>query len=133
MAVAVADGATTISDVAALADQAALFGAVASDSTCWRLLDQLDDARLGAVASARAAAREVLWAQRAELSGQPFPPARAAGRELPGLVIVGLMAYLDPKGEGDNSMPLKPWPCSGIGSGAWRDPRDMAKAVLPES
>jgi len=47
--------------------------------------------------------------------------------------FLGLMAYLDPKGEGDNSMPLKPWPCSGIRSGAWRDPRDMAKAVLPES
>ena len=87
MAVAVADGGTTISDVAALADQAALFGPVASDSTCWRLLDQLDAARLGAVASARAAAREVVWAQRAELTGEPFPAARAAGRELPGLVI----------------------------------------------
>jgi Transposase DDE domain group 1 len=87
MAVAVADGATTISDVAVLADQTALFGLVASDSTCWRLLDQLDDVRLGAVASARAAAREVVWAQRAELSGRPLPPARAAGRELPGLVI----------------------------------------------
>ena len=49
MAVAVADGATTISDVAVLADQAALFGAVASDSTCWRLLDRLDTAQLGAV------------------------------------------------------------------------------------
>lgn len=39
VAVAVADGVTTISDVAVLADQAALFGAVASDSTCRRLLD----------------------------------------------------------------------------------------------
>jgi hypothetical protein len=87
MAVAVADGATTISDVAVLADQAALFGAVASDSTCWRLLDQLDAACIGQVARARAAAREVLWAQRAELTSEPFPPARAAGRELPGLVI----------------------------------------------
>ena len=87
MAVAVADGARTISDVAVLADQAALFGAVASDSTCWRLLDDLDTVGLGAVASARAAAREVVWAQRAELSGEPFPPSRAAGRELPGLVI----------------------------------------------
>jgi hypothetical protein len=70
-----------------LADQAALFGAVASDSTCWRLLDRLDTAQLGAVASARARAREVVWAQRAELAGRPFPPARAAGRDLPGLVI----------------------------------------------
>ena len=87
MAVAVADGATTISDVAVLADQAALFGAVASDSTCWRLLDRLDIVELGAVASARAAAREVVWAQRAERSGRRFPPAYAAGRELPGLVI----------------------------------------------
>ena len=87
MAVAVADGATTISDVAVLADQPALFGAVASDSTCWRLLDRLDSARLGAVAMARAGAREVVWAQRAELTGRPFPPAHAAGRALSGLVI----------------------------------------------
>lgn len=87
MAVAVADGATTISDVAVLADQAELFGAVASDSTCWRLLDQLNRVPLNAVARARAAAREVAWAQRAELSGEVFPPAKAAGRVLPGLVI----------------------------------------------
>jgi Transposase DDE domain group 1 len=87
MAVAVADGATAISDVAVLADQAALFGPVASDSTCWRLLERLGAAQLGAVARARAATREVVWAQRAELTGQPFPPARAAGRVLPGLVI----------------------------------------------
>src|SRR3954465_10398724 len=56
-------------------------------STCWRLLDRLDTRAAGGVARARAAAREVVWAQRAELSGEPFPPARAAGRELPGLVI----------------------------------------------
>jgi hypothetical protein len=87
MAVAVADGARTISDVAVLADQAALFGPVASDSTCWRLLDRLDTVQLSAVARARAAAREVVWAQRAELSGEPFPSARAAGRDLRGLVI----------------------------------------------
>jgi DDE family transposase len=87
MAVAVADGATTISDIAVLADQAALFGPVASDSTCWRLLERLDIGALSGVARARAAAREVVWAQRAELSGQPFPPAQAAGVTLPGLVI----------------------------------------------
>lgn len=87
MAVAVADGATTISDVAVLADQAALFGAVASDSTCWRLLDRLDGTGIGAIAVARAAAREVVWAQHAEMTGRPFPAAHAAGRELPELVI----------------------------------------------
>jgi hypothetical protein len=87
MAVAVADGARTISDVAVLADQAELFGPVASDSTCWRLLERLDTTQLGGVARAREAAREVVWAQRAELTGEAFPPARAAGRVLPGLVI----------------------------------------------
>jgi Transposase DDE domain group 1 len=87
LAVAVADGAECISDIAVLADQPALFGAVASDSTVWRLLDQLDAAQLAAVAAARAAAREVVWAQRAEVTGAPVPAAAAAGQPLPGLVI----------------------------------------------
>ncbi len=43
LAVAVADGARTISDVAVLGDQDELFGPVASGSTCWRLLDQIAD------------------------------------------------------------------------------------------
>jgi hypothetical protein len=87
LAVAVADGAQCISDIAVLADQPGLFGTVASDSTVWRLLAQLDAAELAAVAAARAAAREVVWAQRAEVIGAAVPPASAAGVELPGLVI----------------------------------------------
>lgn len=87
LAIAVADGATRICEIAVLADQAAVFGQVASDSTCWRLLDQLDDRLLGAVAAARARAREVVWAQRAETRGRAFPPAQVAGREVDVLVI----------------------------------------------
>jgi len=87
MAVAIADGARTISDVAVLEHQGELFGSVASDSTCWRLLDALDDRAFVGVAAARAAAREVAWAQRADTRGAPFPAATAAGRTLPGLVI----------------------------------------------
>jgi hypothetical protein len=87
LAVAIADGAECISDIAVLADQPGLFGAVASDSTVWRLLDQLGEPELVAVAVARAAAREVVWAQRAEVCGAPVPAARAAGQVLPGLVI----------------------------------------------
>jgi putative transposase len=45
--------------------------------------------------------------------------------------FLGLMAYLDPKGEGDNSMPGKQRPCPGVRNGALRDPRDMAEAGLP--
>lgn len=87
LAVAVADGAECISDVAVLADQPALFGPVASDSTVWRLLDQLRDQEMAGIAAARAAAREIAWAQRAEVAGTPVPMATAAGAELPGLVI----------------------------------------------
>ncbi len=78
LAVAVADGAECISDIAVLADQPGLFGPVASDSTVWRLLAQLGAAELAAVAAARAAAREVAWAQRAEVTG-----AAGAGGEAP--------------------------------------------------
>jgi hypothetical protein len=87
LAVAVADGAECISDIAVLADQPALFGAVASDSTVWRLLDRLGEPELAAVAAARAAARELVWAQRAETTGAAAPPASVAGQQLPGLVI----------------------------------------------
>lgn len=87
MAVAVADGATTISEIAVLGDQAAVFGPVASDSTCWRVLDGIGERELATVAGARAAAREVAWAQRAETRGSAFPPARAGAREMSGLVI----------------------------------------------
>jgi hypothetical protein len=87
LAVAVADGAECISDIAVLADQPGLFGPVASDSTVWRLLDRLGRPEQAQVAAARAAAREVVWAQRAEVTGAPVPAATAAGVDLPGLVI----------------------------------------------
>lgn len=82
LAVAIADGAECISDIATLADQPGLFGPVASDTTVWRLLEQLDTGRLGEIARARAAARETAWAQRAEATGAAFPPAVTAGREV---------------------------------------------------
>jgi hypothetical protein len=87
LAVAVADGAECISDIAVLADQPGLFGPVASDSTVWRLLAQLGEPELTAIAGARAAARDVVRAQRAELSGTPVPAAVAAGQALAGLVL----------------------------------------------
>jgi hypothetical protein len=56
LAVAIAEGAEANSDIAVLADQPALFGPVASDSRCWRLLDAVDERRLAAVAGVRARA-----------------------------------------------------------------------------
>ncbi len=54
LAVAIADGATAISDLRVLADQPALFGDVASVPTTWRTLEAVDEAALERIASARA-------------------------------------------------------------------------------
>jgi Transposase DDE domain group 1 len=82
VAVMLADGGECISDIATLADQGEVFGAVASDSTCWRVLDAASDADLDGVAAARAAAREVAWAQRAEVTGAALPASLVAGAPL---------------------------------------------------
>ena len=62
LAVAIADGGRTISDLRSLSDQPALFGEVASVSTAWRTLEAIDDAALARIAAARAAARAAAWA-----------------------------------------------------------------------
>ncbi len=82
VAVAIADGAETISDVQALGDQPDLHGPVASTATIWRVLDGIDDTVLDQLRAARAQARERAWAARGELTGTELPPARAAGRDL---------------------------------------------------
>jgi len=87
VAVAIADGAETISDVQALRDQPDVHGPVASTATIWRVLDGVDAGVLAELRSARAAARARAWAARGELTGTELPPARAAGRDLDQVVI----------------------------------------------
>jgi len=84
LAVMIADGGECISDIATLADQPGVFGKVASDSTCWRVLDTVTGADLVAIDAARAAAREVVWAQRAEVTGTALPASLVAGSPLLG-------------------------------------------------
>lgn len=86
LAAMLADGGETISDLAVLRDQAELFGPVASPATAWRVLDGIDEQALARLRSARAAAREIAWAQHADTRGA-FPVAKAAGRVIPGLVL----------------------------------------------
>jgi hypothetical protein len=86
VAVLLADGGQTISDLAVLRDQAELFGPVASPATAWRVLNGIDEQALARLRAARAAAREIAWAQHADTRGA-FPVAKAAGREIPGLVL----------------------------------------------
>lgn len=98
LAVAIADGAEVMSDIDVIGHQRELFGAVASDSTVWRVLNRLDEAAVGRVAAARAAAREVAWAQHAEVRGRAFPLARAAGRAITrggrGVLVIDLDATI---------------------------------------
>ena len=63
LAVMLADGGDCLSDMRAVRDQEPLFGAVASDSTAFRLVDQIasDPTLLGALRAARARAREAAW------------------------------------------------------------------------
>jgi hypothetical protein len=86
VAVMLADGGEAIADLAVLRDQPGLFGSVASDPTAWRVLADLDAEALARLRGARAAAREVAWAQRFDTRGQ-LPQVSAAGRLVPGLVL----------------------------------------------
>ena len=62
LAVAIADGADSISDLKALRDQPGLFGPVASKPTAWRVLDRVSEAHLPRLRAGRAKARERAWA-----------------------------------------------------------------------
>jgi hypothetical protein len=62
LAVAIADGATTVSAIAVLRHQPDLFGRVASAPTVWRTLTTLTEETLTRIAAARAAARRRVWA-----------------------------------------------------------------------
>jgi hypothetical protein len=86
LAVMLADGGEAIADLAVLRNQQALFGPVASDPTAWRLLSHLDETALAGLRAARAAAREVAWAQHAETRGD-LPQPTVAGQQVDGLVL----------------------------------------------
>ncbi len=62
LAVMLADGGDCLSDLGALRDQVDLFGAVASDSTAFRVIDSIDAERLEQIRAARASARARAWA-----------------------------------------------------------------------
>lgn len=66
---ALADGATCLSDLAALRAQPSMFGKVGSEATVWRTFERVGPVELRGIASARAAARERAWAAGAGPAG----------------------------------------------------------------
>jgi len=110
LAVAIADGAETISDVAVLRDQPDLFGSVASHPTVWRTLAAIDDAALERIKQARAEARRRAWAAGADpgfyvididatLVNAHSDKEQAAPTWKRGFGFHPLLAYLDATGE----------------------------------
>jgi hypothetical protein len=110
LAVTVADGGETISDLAVLADQAGLFGEVASIPTAWRALEAVDTVALARIAEARAEARAAAWAAGADpgfyvididgtLIGSHSDKQGAAPTYKRGYGFHPLVAFLDATGE----------------------------------
>ena len=64
LAVAIADGADCLADMASLREQEELFGPVASMATAWRAVEATTAFELRAIPEAMAAARAVVWAAR---------------------------------------------------------------------
>jgi len=110
LAVAIADGSETISDLAVLRDQPALFGEVASHPTVWRTLKAIDGDAVERIKTARAEARRRAWAAGtdpgfyvididATLVGAHSEKEGAAPTWKRGFGFHPLMAYLDATGE----------------------------------
>ena len=93
MAVAIALGATSMSDIAVLAHQEPVLGAAPSDTTVRRTLELADARTLDKIARARAAVRRHVWPL---ICARPagFPWLAVAGKLLAGWLVIDLDATL---------------------------------------
>jgi Transposase DDE domain group 1 len=93
MAVAIALGATSMSDIAVLAQLAPVLGAAPSGSTVRRSPGLADARTLARIAQARARIRAHVWKQ-VEETPSGFPWLRIAGRTLTGWLVIDMDATL---------------------------------------
>ncbi len=93
MAVAIALGAASMSDITVLAHQEPVFGAVPSDTTVRRRLELADPRTLDKIARARAAVRAHVWSLIAAAPAG-FPWLAIAGKLLAGWLVIDLDATL---------------------------------------
>jgi Transposase DDE domain group 1 len=93
MAAAIVLGATSMNDIALLADQSLVFGAPPSDTTARRTLELADDRTLRTIAKARAKIRDHVWTL---IEGTPagFPWLVIAGKTLAGWLCIDMDATL---------------------------------------
>jgi hypothetical protein len=93
MAVAIALGAASMSDIAVLAHQELVLGAAPSDTTVRRTLELADARTLDKIARARAAVRAHVWQLICARPGG-FPWLQIAGKLLAGWLVIDLDATL---------------------------------------
>src|SRR5438552_3902612 len=93
MAVAIALGARSMSDIAVLAHQEPVLGAAPSDTTVRRTLELADARTLDKIARARAAVRAHVWQLICSSPGG-FPWLAIAGKLLAGWLVIDLDATL---------------------------------------
>jgi hypothetical protein len=92
-AVCIAGGGRVLSDLAALRDQAELFGSVASDPTLWRALEEIGAEQRARIATARAKVRRQVWSLIEARHGQ-IPPSRVADTDLGKTVVIRMDATI---------------------------------------
>jgi hypothetical protein len=117
-AIAIAMGATSMSDIEVLGQLAPVLGPAPSDSTVRRTLNLADDRTLTRIAQARARIRKHVWKQIEDADG--FPWLSAGGKELAGWTVIDMdgtlvTAYSDKEGaaptwkKGYGFHPLAAW------------------------
>ena len=91
VAVMIADGGEAIADIEVLRHQEPVLGAVASQATVWRALDEISTGQVKKIAVARARTRRHVWGLLAE-GEAGFPASRVAGTDLGEVVVLDVDA-----------------------------------------
>jgi hypothetical protein len=120
LAVAIADGASCVSEIAVLGDQSRLFGPVASTSTLWRTLNELDAKALQRLVQARNKVRATVWALIEARHGA-VPPVRTAYGDIDGMICIRIDATLRHPGQRQSRLEL------GLAEGAIGASRDSVR------
>lgn len=141
LAVMLADGGEALCDLGAVREQAPLFGAVASDSTAYRVIDQIagDPDLLEALRAAHAAARARAWKLGttpeqltidldATLIGSHSEKEGAAGNRKGGFGFHPMLAYFDEPDEAAASK-LRP---GNAGANTAADQIEVSEAALEQ-
>jgi len=93
LGVCIADGGRVLSDLAALRDQAELYGPVASDPTAWRTLEAVGEKQRQHIAAARARVRRHVWKLISDRHGA-IPPSTVADVDLGKTVVIRMDATI---------------------------------------